>query len=103
MLTTPGKDAGERSNRSKSTKCIESHIVSARQSQYHLISTRMRLNSDSSNRQAYVARNNLRVISDQPPRTEPDVPFCVRVCRHGTRICVLKLVELTLTSDLTTG
>jgi hypothetical protein len=63
MLATPRDNAGERSHRSKSTKCIESHIVGAPQTQYHPLSQKMRLNSDSSDWLAYVMRNNLRAIS----------------------------------------
>jgi len=62
LFTATGKDAGKRGNDGKSARCIESHIASARQSQYHAKSARMAGNSGSSNRLDYETRNRLRAL-----------------------------------------
>ena len=62
LFTATGKDAGKRGNDGKSARCIESHVASARQSQYHAKSVRMAVNSASSNRLDYETRNHLRAL-----------------------------------------
>ena len=64
LFTATGKDAGKRGNDGKSARCIESHVASARQSQYHAKSTRMAGNSAGSNRLDYETRNHLRALAD---------------------------------------